>query len=130
MSDSFKDVSGTSFTFGSDHGSSFRDSTESFSEVSTTTDERDFESVLVDVVLIISHSQDLALINIIHSHDLQDLSLEPEAIERRAQESRIGKPSVISPANSPVISLASPRSAEPSSGRKLRHSAGSIFGKR
>ena len=77
VTNSFDNVASTGLTLGSDECSTFRDTTKSFSEITCTAYKRDFESVLVDMVLIISGSKDLGFIDIVDTDGLEDLSLEP-----------------------------------------------------
>src|SRR6266404_193583 len=63
MTHSFDDVSGTCFTFGADHRRTLTNATKRFSEVASPTNERNFELVLVDVMLFIGRRQHFAFID-------------------------------------------------------------------
>jgi hypothetical protein len=58
---SLNNVTTSGFTLTPDHTRSFRDSSESLSEVLGSTDKRHLEWVLGDVVLVVGHGEDLAL---------------------------------------------------------------------
>lgn len=67
------DVAGASLALCADEGRAFRDSTKRFTEVTGTAHERDFERVLVNVVLFVRRGQDLRLIDVVDANGLQDL---------------------------------------------------------
>lgn len=69
----FNDVPSPCFSFCSDESSSLGYTTESFTEVASAANERDFEPVLVDVVLLISRGENLGLVNVVDSNCLQNL---------------------------------------------------------
>merc|ERR1719343_1289306 len=73
MADSFYDVSGTSFSFGSEHGGSFRNAAERFPEVAATAYERDTELSFVDVVNVVSHGEYFTFIDVVDFASFQDL---------------------------------------------------------
>jgi len=59
------DVSGAGLAFGANHGRTFGDAAESFSEIARTADEWDFEGLLIDVVRFVGGSQDFGFIDIV-----------------------------------------------------------------
>lgn len=71
---SLDNVSCTSLTLCTDEGSTFRDAAESLAEVPGTTDEGNFESMLVNVMLLICRGQDFRLVDVIDANGLQDLT--------------------------------------------------------
>merc|ERR1712194_722353 len=73
MADSFYDVSGTSFSFGSEHGGSLRNAAEGFPEVAATAYERYTELSFVDVMCIISHGEYFTFVDVVDFASFQDL---------------------------------------------------------
>ncbi|GMH84183.1 hypothetical protein TL16_g09842, partial [Triparma laevis f. inornata] len=73
--DSLDDVSSSGLSLGSEHGASLGDAAEGLSEISAAANEGDGELVLINMVNLISHSQNLTLINIINLQSLQNLRL-------------------------------------------------------
>jgi len=70
------DVAGAGFALGADHGGAFGYATERFTQVTTATDERNLELVLVDVIVLVSRRQNLALINVINAERFQNLGFD------------------------------------------------------
>jgi hypothetical protein len=73
---SFDDVSSTSLTLCSKHRGTFSNATESFSEISASANKRHFEVVLVDMILLVGHGQNLTFVDIIYLNSLQDLRFD------------------------------------------------------
>ncbi|GAO50133.1 hypothetical protein G7K_4268-t1 [Saitoella complicata NRRL Y-17804] len=75
VTDSLDNVTGTGLTLGSDHSSTLGDATESLTQVTGTTDERNLVVKLVDVVDVVGHGQDLGLVDEVDADGLKNLSL-------------------------------------------------------
>lgn len=69
----FDHIAGTGFTLRTNEGGTFRDATQCFTEIASSTNERYLEGMLVDVVLFVSRSQHLGLVDVINANGLQDL---------------------------------------------------------
>ncbi|KAL0555664.1 hypothetical protein IC582_009618 [Cucumis melo] len=74
VSHSLNDIAGTGLTLGSDHCRPFTNTPQRLTEVTAATDKRNAEVVLVDVVFFISESKNFALIHIINTNGLKNLS--------------------------------------------------------
>ena len=73
VTDGLDDIAGAGFTFGADESGAFRDAAQRFSEIPRAADEGDLEVVLVDMVLLVSGSEDLGFIDIVYADGLKDL---------------------------------------------------------
>lgn len=65
MTNCLYDVSSTSLTLGAKHSSTFGNSSKRLAKVSAAANEWDLEVVFVDVVLLISHSENFTLVDIV-----------------------------------------------------------------
>jgi hypothetical protein len=74
VADGFDDISRTRFTFGSDHSGAFGHASKSFTKIASATNERNLESMLVDMILVVCRCQDFGLIDIINSNGLENLT--------------------------------------------------------
>lgn len=75
VSYSFNDVACSGLALCSKHRSTFGYATEGFSQISASADKRHFEVVLVNVILLVGHRQDLTFVNIIYLYGFQNLRL-------------------------------------------------------
>lgn len=75
MAHSLNDIARTRFTLGADHRSTLSDTAQGLTQVFSTTDERNLELRLVDMVDVISWAQYLTLIDVVDVDSLQDLCL-------------------------------------------------------
>ena len=73
VSDCLNHIPCTGFALCSDKRSALRNTTEGLSQVPGPTDKRDFEGVLVYVMLFVRRGQDLRLIDIIDTNLLENL---------------------------------------------------------
>ncbi|KAF5930813.1 hypothetical protein HYC85_031686 [Camellia sinensis] len=73
------DVAGAGLALGADHGGAFADTAEGFAKVAAAADEGDAEVVFVDVVVVVSDSEDFALVDVVDANRLEDLSLDEVA---------------------------------------------------
>ena len=69
------DIPGARFALGADHGRPFSDPSERLSEVAASANERDFESVLIDMKAVVRRGKDLGLVDEINLKSLEDSSL-------------------------------------------------------
>jgi hypothetical protein len=69
----FDNVACAGLTFRANEGCAFGDATKSFAQITCTADERYFEGMLIDVVLLISRSQNLRFVDVIDPDRLKDL---------------------------------------------------------
>ncbi len=76
MADSFDDVACTSFAFGTDHGRTLTDPTQSLSETGRTTDERHFEITFVYMDPVIGGSEYFGLVDIVDRECFEDLGFD------------------------------------------------------
>jgi hypothetical protein len=74
--DCFNDVAGPCFAFGSDHGGALTDSSQRFTEIAASANERNLKFPLIDVEGIIGWGEDFAFVNIVDPDRLQDLALD------------------------------------------------------
>ena len=58
-------ITGTWFPFGTDHGCTFTDTTECFTEIFGTADKRNLELVLIDMVDVIGRREHFTLVDIV-----------------------------------------------------------------
>ena len=65
MADGLYDITGTWFPFGTDHGCTFTDTTECFTEIFGTADKRNLELVLIDMVDVIGRREHFTLVDIV-----------------------------------------------------------------
>src|SRR5258708_39903991 len=66
-------VAGAGFALGADHGCAFGDAAQSFSEIARSTDEWDFEGVLVDVVGFVGGSEDFGFVDVVDAEVFENL---------------------------------------------------------
>ena len=65
MPDGLDDIAGTGFALGADHGRPLGDPPQRLTQVAAAADERDLESMLVDVVLLVRRGQHFALVDVV-----------------------------------------------------------------
>jgi len=70
------DVAGTRLALGADHTGALGDAAEGFAEVAAAADEGDGELRLVNVVRLVSHREDLRLVDKVNLDGLEDLGLD------------------------------------------------------
>jgi hypothetical protein len=75
MTNSLDDVTGPCLSFGTKHSRPLGTTTKSLTNVATTTNKRDIELSLINVINLICHGKDLTLVNVIDLTSLEDLSL-------------------------------------------------------
>ena len=74
MADCLNNITGTRFSFGPDHGSTFGDSSQSFTQIFGTTYKWNFEISFVNMIDIICRGENFAFINVINFKSFQNLS--------------------------------------------------------
>ena len=72
VANGFDDVAGAGFALGANHGRAFGDAAQGFAQVTRAANERDFEIVLVDVVLFVGGSQHFAFIDVVDAESFQN----------------------------------------------------------
>ena len=75
VSDGFHNIPGSRFAFSAYESSTFRNTSECFTKVFGTAYEGYFESVFVDVVLLVCWSEDFRFVDVIYSNRLDDLGI-------------------------------------------------------
>ena len=79
MTHGLNDITRTSLTLSADHGRTFANTTESLAEVPASTNEWNLKVMLVDVVRVISGSEHLTLVNVVHVTCLENLGFDKVA---------------------------------------------------
>mmetsp|Transcript_44521 Transcript_44521/g.111862 ORF Transcript_44521/g.111862 Transcript_44521/m.111862 type:complete len:401 (-) Transcript_44521:8-1210(-) len=82
------DVAGARLALRADHACSFSDTAESLTKVAASAHERHLELVLVHMVALVGHRQDLALVDAVDAQVLQNLGLDevPDAALRHHRD--------------------------------------------
>ncbi|GAB1400671.1 hypothetical protein MASR1M66_21260 [Aminivibrio sp.] len=88
-------VARAGLALGADHGRALGDAAQGLAQVAAAADEGDLEDVLVDVKVLVGRGQDLALVDEVHAHGLQDAGLH-EMADAALGHDRDGHGSMIS----------------------------------
>src|SRR3954454_6417968 len=89
MADGLHDVAGARLALRADHRRALSDPAEGLAEVARATHERNRESPLVDVVLLVGRRQDFALVDVVDPQRLEHLRLD-EMLDARLRHHRDG----------------------------------------
>src|ERR1700688_1924028 len=73
--DRVDDVAGAGLPLGTDHGRPFGDAPQGFSKIARSADERNFESVLVDMMSFVGGREHFGFVDVVDAEFLQDLRL-------------------------------------------------------
>mmetsp|Transcript_10701 Transcript_10701/g.16285 ORF Transcript_10701/g.16285 Transcript_10701/m.16285 type:complete len:205 (-) Transcript_10701:32-646(-) len=76
MTDRLDNVSSPSLTLGTEHGGTLGTPTKCLTNVTTSTNKRDIEDILINMIHLIGHGEHLTLINIINFARLQNLCFD------------------------------------------------------
>ena len=76
VADGLDNVSGSGLSLGAEHAGSLSNAAKGLPEVAASADEGDGELVLVNVVFLVGHSEDLRLVDVVNLEGLEDLGLD------------------------------------------------------
>lgn len=79
VGDGLDDITGAGLALGADHGGTLSNAAEGLAQVAAAADKGGLEVVLLDVVLLVGGSENLALVNVIDAEGLEDLAFDKVA---------------------------------------------------